>query len=66
VWIPEWPIEAALEKANPNATHKNAELALIDACIDNTKVRKHLREHATAWNNASASTKLTLRQWIHT
>jgi hypothetical protein len=66
VWIPEWPIEAALEKANPNATHKNAELALIDACIDNTKVRKHLREHATAWNNASASTKLTLRQCIHT
>jgi hypothetical protein len=54
VWIPEWPIEAALEDEDPSAYNENAELALVDACLDKNEVREFLREHATAWNKANA------------
>lgn len=57
VWIPEWPIEAALEDEDPSEYNKNAELALVDACLDKNEVREFLKEHATAWNKASASAK---------
>jgi hypothetical protein len=57
VWIPEWPIEAALKDGNPSAVNENAELAVIDACLDKKQVRKFLREHAAAWNKANASAR---------
>lgn len=59
VWIPEWPIEAALEDKDPEVYNENgnAELALIDACLDKEEVRSFLREHAAAWKKANASAK---------
>lgn len=57
VWLPEWPIEAALEDEDPTAYNENAELALVDACLDKDDVRKFLREHATAWNKVHVSAK---------
>jgi hypothetical protein len=57
VWIPEWPIEASLEDEDPNTYNENAELALVDACLDKNEVRKFLREHATAWKKANAPAK---------
>jgi hypothetical protein len=56
VWIPEWPIEAALEDKDPNMYdgNENAELALVDACRDKKEVRNFLREHAAAWKKANA------------
>ncbi|KAG9199104.1 hypothetical protein G6514_009022 [Epicoccum nigrum] len=55
-WIPEWPIEAALEDKDPNMydENENAELALVDACRDKKEVRNFLREHAAAWKKANA------------
>ncbi|KAH4171136.1 hypothetical protein HBI24_165720 [Parastagonospora nodorum] len=55
VWIPEWPIEAALEEEDESSYSENAELALVDACLDKEAVREFLKEHATAWNKANAS-----------
>jgi len=59
VWIPEWPIEAALEDEDPNVynENENTELALVDACLDKDEVRSFLREHAAAWKKANASAK---------
>lgn len=57
VWIPEWPIEAALEEEDPTVYNENAELALVDACLDKKEVREFLKDHATAWNKANASAK---------
>ena len=59
VWIPEWPIEAALEDEDPNVynENENTELALVDACLDKDEVRSFLREHAAAWKKANTSAK---------
>jgi hypothetical protein len=57
VWIPEWPIEAALRDEDPSTTDENAEMALIDACEDKNDVRKFLREHAIAYNKAKPAAK---------
>lgn len=57
VWIPEWPIEAAIEEEDPSCYHENAEMALVDACLDNSKVREFLKEHAEAWNKVNVTAK---------
>ncbi|KAF3000702.1 hypothetical protein E8E13_002538 [Curvularia kusanoi] len=57
VWIPEWPIEAALGKRDRSTYNENAELAVLDMCLDEKEARKALREHATAWNQADISVK---------
>jgi len=55
VWIPEWPITAALKDEDPSTYNENAEMALIDQCLDKDKVRLFLRDHAMAWEKASCS-----------
>lgn len=57
VWIPEWPIEASLGDEDPSTYNADAELALVDACLDKSEVRKFLREHAIAWQKANAPAK---------
>lgn len=57
VWIREWPIEAALKDEDPSSYNENAELALVDTCLDKGKVRRFLRDHAVAWNKAHSIAK---------
>ena len=52
MWIPEWPIEAAIKEEDPSSYDENAELALVDTCLDKGKVREFLKDHAVAWNKA--------------
>jgi hypothetical protein len=55
VWIPEWPITAALKDVDTSTYSDNAEMALIEACKDHNDVRKFLKEHAAAWQKAQAA-----------
>lgn len=55
VWIPEWPITAALQDEDPESYAENAEMALIDQCKDKADVREFLKKHADAWVKAYSS-----------
>ena len=57
VWIPEWPIAAALKDEDPSTYNENAEMALIDRCLDKEEVRLFLRDHAMAWEKAHPTVK---------
>lgn len=57
LWIPEWPIIAALKDEDPSKTDENAEMALVDTCLDKDKVRQFLRDHAVAWNKVNSTAK---------
>lgn len=50
LWIPEWPITAAVKDVDTSVYNENAEMALVEQCKDHDEVRKFLKEHATAWN----------------
>ena len=65
VWIPEWPIEAALDE-DEKSSSENAELALIDACEDKEAVRTFLKENAIAWNKANRPAVGELHAAIYT
>jgi hypothetical protein len=55
VWIPEWPIMAALKDEDESTTDENAEMALVNACLDKKEVRDFLREHAIAWTKVQST-----------
>jgi hypothetical protein len=57
VWIPEWPIAAALKDEDPSEINENAEMALVEACLDKDKVREFLRIHARPWSKVYSSAK---------
>ncbi|KAH7079694.1 hypothetical protein FB567DRAFT_127260 [Paraphoma chrysanthemicola] len=59
VWIPEWPIAAALQDEDPCTTSENAEMALINACLDKDGVRKYLRDHTIAFHKVHPPAKGT-------
>ena len=48
IWIQEWAIKGALQEEDPMGGG-NAEMALIDQCLDKVKVREFLRSHTVAW-----------------
>jgi len=51
IWIQEWAIKGALQDENPDPSKpsENAEMALIDQCLDKVEVRKFLKSHTVAW-----------------
>jgi len=57
VWIPEWPITAALKNVDTSVYNDNAEMALVEQCKDHDQVRKFLKEHAAAWLKAHPAAK---------
>ncbi|KAL1610691.1 hypothetical protein SLS60_002361 [Paraconiothyrium brasiliense] len=57
VWIPEWPIAAALKDEDPSAYNENSEMALVDQCLDKKEVRKFLRKNAKDWKKAHPTAK---------
>lgn len=54
VWLPEWPIVASLQDEDPSTTNENAEMALVEACLDKDQVRQFLRDHAEAWTKITS------------
>lgn len=63
VWIPEWPIAAALKDEDPSTTNENAEIALVEACLDKDKVRQFLRDHAVALGQGTSFSEI---EYIYT
>jgi hypothetical protein len=57
VFIPEWPIVAALKDGDPSVYDASSEMALVDQCKDKDHVRKFLRTSATAWENMQPNAK---------
>jgi hypothetical protein len=57
VFIPEWPITAALQDEDLESYAENAEMALVDQCKDKDDVRKFLKRGAHAWVNANPGSK---------
>jgi hypothetical protein len=49
IWIQEWAIKGALQDEDPTIFHGNAEMALIDQCLDKVEARAFLRSHTVAW-----------------
>jgi len=49
IWIQEWAIKGALQDEDPTDCRGNAEMALIDQCLDKAEVRMFLRSHTVAW-----------------
>lgn len=47
--IQEWAIKGALQDEDPTKPSENAEMALIDECLDKVEVRKFLKSHTVAW-----------------
>jgi len=49
IWIQEWAIKGALQDEDPTHPPENAEMALIDQCLDKVEVRNFLKSHTVAW-----------------
>jgi len=49
IWIQEWAIKGALQDEDPTDCRGNAEMALIDQCLDKVEAREFLRSHTVAW-----------------
>lgn len=49
LWIPEWAMKGALQDEDLTKFSGNAEMALIDQCLDKVEVRKFLKSQTVAW-----------------